>query len=206
MNPAIRSTAEPLPENVRWLFNGLPPLVLRVRREMLLRIGKRVDPALRQASERDLALALTGMLDEVLRRRHAEGESRRNFVDSVNSAASPQAERALLRNHILNTRFGRERRRDLAALDRWLDADTLLERIDARIDAARVEARVLVHMLAPLPLRGEPLGLVTDLLDESDRPTRRLAVTVLSDWLARVHRTGADADGALRTAMKSHRV
>ncbi len=195
MNPAIRASVESIPSEFHWLFAELPPIVLRLRRAALIGLGGRFDAGLKTRGERALALALGEELSRIRQQRNALAERRVVFVDAANGAPDAAALRTVLVREIDATRSGGDRRGDLRALRRWLDADALLERIDASVDRVIIDARLVLRLMKGLPLRGAPFASVVEFMEEVDRPTRRLAITTMAEWLATIRQHGQDVDG-----------
>ncbi len=202
MNPSIRHGGGPATTAGQALARRLPPLVARLRGSMIDAMARRLadaspsgtlpepgrvgadDPT--QIGQPTISLLADLLTSEGLRaleaRREAE-RTRTGFLKAVRRAPDALALQALLRHHLRTTRAGGALRRDLRALRRWLDADALVERMDANIEGMGAELELVCLLLEGLPIREQGIGLLRTLLADPRLPTRRAAVGCLTTWV-----------------------
>ena len=192
----------------RLLAQRLPPLVVRLRGPLLDAMAER----LREASPGgDLpaiepdeagsgaapALLADLLVAEGRRTVEARRDAERNrsaFLAAVRRASDAVSLQAQLRHHLRTTRSGAALRADLRALKRWLDADALLERMDASIEELGAGLELVARLLVGLPLREQGVELLRLLCQDPRLPTRRAAVAALTAWaVARVAEGGPRA-------------
>jgi poly-gamma-glutamate synthase PgsB/CapB len=211
MNPNIRPGGGPTTHAGQVLARRLPPLMARLRGPTLDQLAKRLAEAspsgsLPEPSATDddaptrvgqpgavvsqLADLLTSEGLRLLEQRRDAERTRNGFLKAVRRAPDTLALQALLRHHLRTTRGGADLRRDLRALKRWLDADALVERMDAGIEALGIELELVCKALEGLPLREQGIGLLRTLLADPRLPTRRAAVACLTSWVVDRIRVG----------------
>ncbi len=156
----IRPGGGPATQEGHFLARRLPELMARLRGPMIDDLAKRLCAAsptgmLPEPSPSDeespttvgspgaVASQLADLLtSEGIRTLDARREAERahtSFLKAVRRAPDALALKALLRHHLRTTQSGVALRRDLRALDRWLDADALVERMDKQIEDLGVE-------------------------------------------------------------------
>ncbi len=204
MNPFVRPGGGPTSPGGQLLARRLPPLLARLRGPQLDEIAARLAQAsptgaLPEPTSSDddaptrvgqpgqvvsqIADLLTSEGLRVLEQRRDAERTRTGFLKAVRRAPDTLALQALLRHHLRTTRGGMDLRRDLRAMKRWLDADALVERMDAGIEHLGVELEIICCLLEGLPLREQGVGLLRHLLADPRLPTRRAAVSCLTTWV-----------------------
>ena len=204
MNPNIRPGGGPSTHVGQVLARRLPPLMARLRGPSIDALAQRLAEAspsggLPEPSATDddaptrvgqpgavisqLADLLTSEGLRILEQRRDAERSRTGFLKAVRRAPDSLALQALLRHHLRTTQSGADLRRDLRALKRWLDADALVERMDAGIETLGIELELVCRALEGLPLREQGVGLLRTLLADPRLPTRRAAVSCLTTWV-----------------------
>ncbi len=204
MNPFVRPGGGPATHGGELLARRLPPLAARLRGPILDDLARRLADASPSgaipelaASDQDaptqagqggavvsqLADLLTSEGLRILEQRRESERARTAFLKAVRRAPDALALQALLRHHLRTTRSGWDLRRDLRALDRWLDADALVERMDGGIEQLGIQLELVCQMLEGLPLRDQGVGLLRHMLADPRLPTRRAAVGCLTTWV-----------------------
>jgi len=204
MNPFVRPGGGPASHGGQLLARRLPPLMARLRGPTIDDLATRLadaspsgsipepspsdDDAITHVGQpggvvSQLADLLTSEGLRILEHRREAERTRTGFLKAVRRAPDALALQALLRHHLRTTRSGMDLRRDLRALQRWLDADALVERMDAGIEALGTELELLCNLLEGLPLRDQGIGLLRHMLADPRLPTRRAAVSCLSAWV-----------------------
>ncbi len=199
----IRPGGGPATQEGHFLARRLPELMARLRGPMIDDLAKRLCAAsptgmLPEPSPSDeespttvgspgaVASQLADLLtSEGIRTLDARREAERahtSFLKAVRRAPDALALKALLRHHLRTTQSGVALRRDLRALDRWLDADALVERMDKQIEDLGVELELVSRLLDGLPLREQGIGLLRTMVSDPRLPTRRAAVRSLTSW------------------------
>lgn len=195
MNTAVRSRPDRLQGTAATLAEELPPLVRRLRVDALQTLVARLPADFLARAP----LEQSGALGDCLRALEAERTQlrahRAEFIAQAAAATEASALRLVLETELRRTRSGRALRGDLRALRRWLDADALVERQDAAIDAIAVQQRLLLYWFDRRPMRGWADDILVQ-SEHADRATRRLVVGVVARWAADCLREGVDRDGA----------
>ena len=204
MNPFVRPGGGPITHGGQLLARRLPPLLVRLRGPLIDELAKHLADASPTgsvpeptASDDDaptrvgqpgavvsqLADLLTSEGIRVLEQRREAERTRTGFLKAVRRAPDALALQALLRHHLRTTQSGMNLRKDLRALNRWLDADALVERMDAGIESLGVELEIVCNLLEGLPLRDQGVNLLRHMLGDPRLPTRRAAVSCLTTWV-----------------------
>ncbi len=203
MNPDLRPRPGPATTGGRALSRWLPPLMVRVHAGRIDALAARIEADMRSAvpdedSDHGFATAVCVEGDALLTK-YAQVRTRRRELLTAHEGVRTDAERRAVLLHHLRTSVedARELRDDIAALDRWMDMDALMERLDAEARELFVDLEILARVLRHHPLRGQPAVFLDRLIDSPHPPTRRAAVGTLAPWVASVLGTGKDRDGAL---------
>ncbi len=204
MNPFVRPGGGPSTHAGEVLARRLRPIAARLRGPIIDELARRLAEAspsgsLPEPTPSDdddptrvgqpgavvsqLADLLTSEGLRILEQRREAERARSGFLKAVHRAPDALALQALMRHHLRTTQTGLQLRRDLRALDRWLDADALVERMDASIDRLGIELELVCSLLEGLPLRDQGVGLLRHMLADPRLPTRRAAVGSLTTWV-----------------------
>ena len=203
MNPDLRPRQGPATRAGEGLARWLPPLMVRIHAPRVDALAQRIEADTRSpipAEDGDhgfaIALAVEG---DALLAKYAQVRTRRRELQTAHDNVRTDAERrAVLMHHLRTTvEDAKALRDDIAALDRWMDIDALLERLDAEARELFVDLELLARVLRHHPMRGQPAIFLDRLVDSPHAPTRRAAVGTLAPWVASVLRTGKDRDGTL---------
>ena len=202
MNPSLRPGPQPKTRGGRQLATALPGLVTRIHAARIDQLAQRLEEDSRAAvpESADHGFAITMSVEgRALLARYATIRTRRRELTTASEAVRTDAERRAVLLHHLRTTVtdARQLKEDIAALDRWLDIDALLERLDKDARDVFVDLELLARALSAHPLRGEPSLLLDALVESPHAPTRRAACATLAPWVAHVLRTGKDRDGTL---------
>ncbi len=190
MNPHIPRGGGPATPEGRALAGGLHPLLTRLRGAEIDELAGRVEAEITRqdvarGSPEGQRLETELLLDEgqrFMRLRRDAREALAGFQSSVQRAPDLATLKTLLEHHIRATRSGADLRRDLRATRRWLDADALSERMEARIEAYGAYLELLACLLLGRELPAPGVDLMRSLLDDERLPTRRAATRTLTTW------------------------
>jgi poly-gamma-glutamate synthase PgsB/CapB len=202
LNPHVRARPGCVTPGGKRLAAWVPALVARVRAERLDALAVRVEQDTRApipaGSDRGFARALS-VEGKALLARYAEIRTQRRELRTAHASVKTDAERRSILLHHLRATVSdpRELKEDIQALDRWLDVEALIERMDRRIGDLFLDLEIIAYVFRHHPLRGEPSVLLDELLDSPRLSLRRVAVGTLAPWVAEVLRSGADRDGQL---------
>lgn len=203
MNPDLRRREGPTTVGGRALSRWLPPLMVRIHALRIDALAERIEADTRsqvpeEEGDHGFAIALSVEGDALLAR-YAQVRTRRRELSRAHESVRTDAERRAVLLHHLRTSVedAKVLREDIAALDRWMDLDALLERLDAEARRLFLDLELLARLLRHHALRGQPSVFLDRLVDSPHPPTRRAAVATLAEWVGSVLRTGKDRDGTL---------
>ncbi|MDH5673730.1 MAG: hypothetical protein OEZ06_16360 [Myxococcales bacterium] len=113
-----------------------------------------------EPSDGTLVVSLIGAADSAFGAMLSLDEARTRLTLETQRAPSEEARRTILRDYLVRTRRGKELRRDLRALDRWLDFEAIEERISVAV-ADRVDEIEVAYACAS--------GVIGTITDNSER-------------------------------------
>ena len=196
LHSAIRPGGGPSTPGGLHLASRLPGLVARLRGPELDHLATLI------ASDEPTQLAEVAHSFE--QQRESERKRRDHFQSTVQNAGSP-AETATILQEFLSSNSGPSLKKDTRALKRWLDADALMERMNARIDQMGVFLELIARLMGGLNLGPESVAFLEGLLTDARLPTRREAARSLSEWCV-ARQSSGDMDTQLAERILAHGV
>jgi poly-gamma-glutamate synthase PgsB/CapB len=170
---AIRPGGGPLTPGGLHLGARVPGLVARLRGPELDHLATLV------ASDAPEQLASLG--SSFTQQRDSERKRRDHFQTEIQAAATPAESKQILQRFLMEN-SGPSLKQDTRALKRWLDAEALLERMNARMDQMGVLLELIARLMGGLDLGPNAVGLLEDLLTDVRLQTRREAARTLAEW------------------------
>jgi gamma-polyglutamate synthase len=184
----------PRSQRGRDLSRGLPPLVLRLRAAHIDILASRIEGPIPETPDLLFADRLLHEGERLLADSSELVTARRDLLTGMETADSNAERMALMKHHLrVSVLDPKTQTRDLDALRKWMDVDTLVERIDRRRRENAAQLELICRMLSRHPLRRAAV-LLDRLLDSPWLSTRRVATEVLAGWVGLVVTTGKDVD------------
>jgi poly-gamma-glutamate synthase PgsB/CapB len=178
---AIRPGGGPTSPGGLHLAARVPALVSRLRGPELDHLGSLISS--------DSPSQLTEMAQSFSHQRDSEIRRREHFQEQIRNIETPTETQQILRQ-FLSENSGPRLKKDTKALRRWLNADALVERMDARIDQMGVYLELITRLMGGLNLNGPAVQMLEGLLNDSRLATRREAARTLAEWCVTQQATG----------------